>query len=102
MTWLAPHGAAARSRVGVTDVCPTPGKIAAPVRVDSAAGVIIAAPRPWAGRVPVSIAALAARRPASEDSPDSPDSTVPATSIRRPPTGRRHGRLASGSRGGPD
>jgi len=52
------------------------------VSVDSAAGVIIAAPSPWASRAPISMAALAASPPASDDSPNS---AVPAISIRRRP-----------------
>jgi hypothetical protein len=53
------------------------------VRMDSAAGVISAAPSPWASRAPISMPEFCASPPASDARPNS---TVPATSVRRRPS----------------
>ena len=52
------------------------------VRMDSPAGAIIAAPAPWASRAPISMPALAARPPASEQAANS---VVPASQQPPPP-----------------
>jgi hypothetical protein len=53
------------------------------VRMDSAAGVIIAAPKPWASRAPTSSPWLSANPQASEEAANS---AVPAISSRRRPS----------------
>ena len=52
------------------------------VKMDSAAGVIIAAPKPWASRAPTSSPWLSANPQASDETANS---EVPATSSRRRP-----------------
>jgi hypothetical protein len=53
------------------------------VRMDSAAGDIIAAPKPWASRAPTSTPWLLAKPQASEETANT---TVPATNSRRRPS----------------
>ena len=53
------------------------------VRIDSAAGIIIAAPIPWTSRAPTSITSVLATPPISDETPNNDG---PATSNRRRPT----------------